>query len=114
MTVYLLHFSEPLGDTDNPHGTAQHYLGYADDGNLETRMERHKAGQGAAIMRAVAEAGISFTVARTWKGDRHLERKLKDRHNARLLCPECSGMAAYGRARYGQKENDNGPHRRAD
>jgi hypothetical protein len=43
----------------------------------------------AAIMTAVARAGIPWTLARTWEGERALERKLKDRHNSPKLCPIC-------------------------
>jgi len=40
MTVYLLHFEEPIGDLDNPRGQARHYLGYTDD--LEQRLQAHR------------------------------------------------------------------------
>ena len=86
-TVYLIHFDAPLGDLNNPRGQAQHYLGYADD--LEARMEQHRTGNGSAIMAAVVERGISWSVVRTWAGGRSLERKLKDQHNAPRLCPIC-------------------------
>jgi hypothetical protein len=42
-------------------------------------------------MKAVAEAGIDFTVARTWEGSRRLERSLKNRHDHPGLCPVCRG-----------------------
>jgi predicted GIY-YIG superfamily endonuclease len=87
MTVYLIHFDEPLGDPDNPRGQARHYLGYADD--LEARLERHRQGNGARIMEVVKERGISWRLARTWQGDRTLERKLKNWHNSPKLCPLC-------------------------
>jgi len=86
-TVYLIHFAEPLGDLNNPRGQAQHYLGYTDD--LEARLERHRSGNGSAIMAAVAERGIAWRVVRTWEGDRGLERKLKNQHNSPRLCPIC-------------------------
>lgn len=86
-TVYLIHFSRAIGDLDNPHGAAQHYLGYTDD--LAARLEAHRSGNGAAIMAAVAERGIEWVVARTWAGDRGLERRLKNWHNSPKLCPIC-------------------------
>jgi hypothetical protein len=44
----------------------------------------------------VLGAGIGFEVARTWDGDRRLERRLKNQRNAPArLCPIC--RAAPGR-----------------
>ena len=42
-------------------------------------------------MRAVAEEGIGFTLARTWEGSRGDERQLKNRHDHPALCPVCRG-----------------------
>lgn len=80
-TVYLLHFSEKIS------GHAGHYLGWAS--RLEARIEHHRAGTGARLTQVAAERGISFEVARTWSGDRNLERRLKNRKNAGRLCPVC-------------------------
>ena len=85
--VYLIHFDVPLGDLNNPRGRAQHYLGYTDD--LEARLEQHRSGNGSAIMAAVVERGISWSVVRTWESGRTLERKLKDQHNTPRFCPLC-------------------------
>lgn len=90
--VYLLHFQVPLGNAANPRGQARHYLGYA--AHLERRLEEHRAGRGAALMAAVAKAGIAWDCVRTWEGGRDVERALKNKKNARLLCPVCSGRAA--------------------
>jgi predicted GIY-YIG superfamily endonuclease len=90
MTVYLLHFSSPLGEPGNPRGQAQHYIGSTS--NLKQRMAEHSAGDGAAIMRACKERGIDFTLARTWPGGRQEERQLKNRHKARQLCPICEAL----------------------
>jgi len=87
MTVYLIHFDEPIGDTDNPRGQAQHYLGYADD--LEARLERHRAGNGARLLEVCKERGITWRLVRTWSGDRKLERRLKNQKNSPKLCPIC-------------------------
>jgi predicted GIY-YIG superfamily endonuclease len=86
-TVYLIHFDRPIGDLDNPRGQARHYLGYTED--LEARLKAHRSGNGSAIMAAVARAGVSWRLARTWAGERTLERRLKRRHNSPQLCPIC-------------------------
>jgi len=85
--VYLIHFDRPIGDLSNPRGQAQHYLGFTHD--LAGRLQAHRSGNGSALMAAVAQRGIGWELARTWEGDRHLERKLKNRHNSPRLCPIC-------------------------
>lgn len=87
-TVYLLHFDRPLQH-------AQHYLGFAS--RLEARLEHHRNGTGARLMAVVRDAGIGFVLARTWAGDRTLERQLKNRHMHRRLCPICTPNAGRGR-----------------
>jgi len=90
--VYLIHFSRKLKH-------ARHYLG--ETGDLNGRMERHRRGDGAKILRAAVKAGISFTVARKWSGrgvNRDFERKLKNTQS-KLLCPICSGKGAHQRGR---------------
>ena len=79
-TVYLLHF-------DRPFGHARHYLGWAS--NLEGRLWHHEHGDGANLLKHVKRAGITWTLARTWEGDRHLERRLKNRGGHSRLCPLC-------------------------
>jgi predicted GIY-YIG superfamily endonuclease len=79
--VYLLHFNQPYKH-------ARHYLGSADD--LDARLERHRAGNGARLIEVITQAGIGFTLARTWEGGRKEERKLKDQHNSPRLCPICN------------------------
>ena len=85
-TVYLLHFSGPVAPG---HHTAQHYMGWSED--LGPRVNAHAHGQGARLTQVAKERGLSFVVARTWEGDRALERKLKRRHGAPRLCPICNG-----------------------
>ena len=82
-TIYLLHFDRPLHH-------ARHYLGWASD--LEARLAVHGKADGSALMRAVAAAGIDWQLARTWTGDRHRERQLKQRGKARM-CPLCRAEA---------------------
>lgn len=79
-TVYLLHFSKRLYH-------AGHYLGYTED--LEERLGRHKAGNGARLLEVIMEAGITWELARTWEGNRDLECRLKRQHNGPRLCPIC-------------------------
>lgn len=81
-TVYLLHL-------DPPYKHARHYLGWA--GNLEARLAHHRAGTGARLPAVAIAAGSRLVLARTWLGDRHLERKLKNQKNAPKLCPICRG-----------------------
>jgi hypothetical protein len=79
-TVYLLHL-------DAPFGHAKHYTGWASD--LYGRLAHHAAGTGANLLRHVAKAGIGWQLARTWNGDRHLERRLKRGGGAARRCPIC-------------------------
>ena len=93
-TVYLIHFAHPLGNTANPHGYAQHYIGYAKGHGLEARIEAHRKGNGAAIMTAVNAAGIPWEVVKTWPGDRQFERLLKRQKHAARYCPICKAARA--------------------
>ncbi len=83
--VYLICF-------DRPFKHARHYIGYCNDGEeaLESRIDRHRRGDGSRLLRAVTAAGIGWKVVRTWPdGDRNFERKLKNRKKASELCPVC-------------------------
>ena len=80
-TVYLIHLATPIADH------AQHYIGWAK--HLSARIAHHKAGTGARLLQVAVELHIDFDVVATWEGDRHFERKLKNRKKARMLCPVC-------------------------
>ena len=80
-TVYLIHFNIAYKH-------ARHYLGYSS--NPDKRITDHLAGMGARLMEVVTTAGIQWKLARTWPGDRELERKLKNRKDAPRLCPICN------------------------
>ncbi len=85
--VYLIHFDQPLKH-------AQHYIGFVES-DLDQRIEKHKNGTGAKIMKAVNEAGIPWQVVKVWKdGDRTFERKLKNRKNSKCMCPLCTKAKA--------------------
>lgn len=79
-TVYLIHF-------DTPYRHARHYIGWTSD--LPHRLAEHHAGNGSRLLEVVSDAGITWRLARTWGGDRSLERKLKNRHGASRFCPIC-------------------------
>ena len=80
-TVYLIHFS-------TPYKHARHYLGYS--AKLSQRQACHMAGNGARLIQVINEAGISWSVVRTWAGNRSAERRLKNFHNSPDLCPTCN------------------------
>jgi hypothetical protein len=78
--IYLLHYDRPLHH-------AQHYLGSCDD---PQRIQDHGNGTSRARLPEVFfQLGVKFVVAQTWEGGRTDERKLKNRKNARVLCPIC-------------------------
>ena len=82
MAVYLLHLDQPISNH------AQHYIGYAED--VDERVARHRAGNGARLMQIAAERGIGFEVVRIWPdGDRSFERHLKNQKHAWRHCPVC-------------------------
>lgn len=78
--IYLLHF-------DRPYRHASHYTGWTR--NLDHRLAKHAAGRGARLLAVIADAGIGFTLARTWPGPRSRERALKNQGGASRRCPLC-------------------------
>ncbi len=89
MVVYLLHFHRKLAHS-------QHYIGFTRD--LDRRLTDHLCGMGARLMEVCFERGIEWKLARTWPGDRELERRLKNRKEAPALCPICNPATAMNRA----------------
>jgi hypothetical protein len=83
-TIYLLHF-------DRPYRHATHYLGWAR--HLDKRLAHHSTAHGARLMEVVREAGIGWTLARTWTGDRDRERQLKNQGGKSRMCPLCGVQA---------------------
>lgn len=90
MTVYLLHFSRPIGNPANPRAQARHYIGWTPDNNLDNRLADHRAGNGSHVTRAAVLAGVEIVLARTWPGSRTTERHPKNRKESNRLCPICS------------------------
>ena len=88
--IYLLHFTQPVGH-------ALHYIGWAADGGLFKRLAQHESGNGRAtpLIRALIASGGRFRLARVWDGDRNMERRLKNRRKAKMLCPICRGEAPW-------------------
>jgi len=84
-TVYLIHF-----ETKYRH--AGHYLGYSN--HIMDRLAAHATGNGARLMEVIADAGIGWTLARTWRGNWALESRLKRWHGSVKLCPICKGRGA--------------------
>lgn len=82
MTCYLIHLNENLAH-------ARHYIGFT-EGYPHNRLKEHKVGLGARMLEVCNERGIDYDIVRTWKGDRKLERRLKNRKNAAKLCPICN------------------------
>jgi predicted GIY-YIG superfamily endonuclease len=78
--VYLLHF-------DRPYRHAGHYTGWTT--NLDARLARHILGDGARLIQVIEQAGIGWTLARTWPGTRNTERALKRQGGASRRCPLC-------------------------
>jgi predicted GIY-YIG superfamily endonuclease len=92
--IYLLHF-------ERRYRHAGHYTGWAAD--LHQRLAEHAAGQGARLLAVVKEAGISWSLARTWTGTRSDERALKRRGGASRRCPAC-GVTPRGDRRGGRTQ----------
>jgi len=89
-TIYLIHF-------DRPYKHAGHYLGYASD--LEKRLERHRKGRGARLLKVIQDVGIDWKVVRTWSpAGPSVEAELKRYHNNKRLCPVCYPQWAKDRA----------------
>lgn len=78
--VYLVHFTRPYRH-------ARHYTGWTAD--LESRLGEHQAGRGARLLQVITQAGIDWTLARTWQGTRERERQLKRQGGASRRCPIC-------------------------
>lgn len=88
--VYLVHFTRPYRH-------ARHYTGWTAD--LDSRLAEHQAGRGARLLAVISQAGIEWTLARTWPGTRSRERQLKRQGGASRRCPICRAERVRARAR---------------
>ena len=70
-----------------PYRHARHYTGWTAD--LDSRLAEHHAGRGARLLQVITQAGIKWTLARTWQGTRKRERRLKHQGGASRRCPIC-------------------------
>jgi predicted GIY-YIG superfamily endonuclease len=86
--VYLVHFFEPYRH-------ARHYTGWTVD--LDARLAEHRAVRGARLLQVIAQAGIGWTLARTWEGPPARERQLKRQGGASRRCPICRAERKAGR-----------------
>jgi hypothetical protein len=63
-------------------------------GDIGKRIARHQSGEGARLLEVIQEAGISWTLVRTWPdADRSVEKRLKGLHSGVRLCPICQHKA---------------------
>lgn len=84
-TIYLLCIDPPVRH-------ARHYLGWTSRAAV-VRLEEHVSGRGSPLVHA-ARRGSAVDLVRTWPdATRTQERALKDRKNARFLCPRCKPAA---------------------
>lgn len=81
MPTYLIHFDENFKH-------ARHYSGYTLD--LEKRLNEHRAGRGAKLLKAVNGAGIGWRVVRVWLDGRGREKFIKRCKNNPRFCPVCN------------------------
>lgn len=83
--LYILHFDVPLHH-------AAHYVGVTAD--LEKRLEKHRSGRGAKILKAVQSLGGTWRLATVYeiaeiKDMYRVEKKVKDSHGGRPYCTIC-------------------------
>lgn len=92
--IYLFHFSRPIGNTANRHGSAQHYAGWALF--AEKRIHEHLTGySGVAIIAAARAAGVELIpyVLGTAPKDTEWIMKNRTKKSLALYCPACCAAA---------------------
>lgn len=82
--VYLIHFEKPLHH-------ASHYIGFSKNSlTFKNRIQHHRNGTGAKILKELNRLGINWEVVRIWKNkDGNFERQLKNMKNSKRYCPKC-------------------------
>lgn len=92
--AYLLHFSEPVGNTSNPRAMAKHYLGHATDLVHRLWEHEHDPYNAGKLVYAAHERGITVSLVRCWVAPHPrpwlVEHGLKALKQASLLCPICN------------------------
>lgn len=84
LSVYLLHFDQPLGHQ-------QHYLGITRTDRLHRRMEEHQRGRGARLTARLSAQGLGFTLTHIIPdASPEIEKRLKQASRFKRLCPLCS------------------------
>ena len=78
--LYLVHFTQPYRH-------ARHYAGWTAD--LDSRPSERQAGRGARPLQVITQAGIDWTLARTWQSTRQREQQPKRQGGASRRCPIC-------------------------
>src|SRR6266542_5474540 len=96
-TVYLLHFIDPATGEPARYRHAGQIQHWALD--LAARLAKHEDGRGARLLEVIRDAGLGWTLARTWPGDRKRERQLKNQGGASRHCPECGVRPRNGQRR---------------
>lgn len=87
--VYILKAERPMGNTKKPGASTQYYVGYCKEGNLESRMNRHRTNPDAAWSRALKKRGIPFRLIAVFPtAERDFERYLKRCGHYERLDPE--------------------------
>lgn len=77
--VYFIRLSVPLG---NERHSARIYVGFAHSQDaLVKRMKAHLQGRGAKFTRASVERGVGFSVIGVVRGNRDMERWIKNQRN---------------------------------
>lgn len=85
--VYVLHLHPPFKH-------ARHYIGFTDGEDVAERLREHERGAGSAMLRAACRAGVQLEIAHVFVGgDRHFERRLKNRRDVCSWCRICGRSA---------------------
>lgn len=79
--VYIIEFSAPIGNLSNPKGACGMYVGWALKGEAYRRLDEHRAGKGARVTAAAADAGIEMNIVAILPGTVVTERQIKNLGN---------------------------------
>lgn len=88
--VYIIKLDRAMG-SDHPRGRARYYVGWAL--SVADRLEQHRKGRGAKMLRAANEREIPYDVILVLPGTRGLEHEIKQMHSITRFLKRM-GMAA--------------------